>query len=258
MHRPVRFSDLKQLGRSPAHYKAAITRPRVSTRPMRVGTVTHHLTLGAVPAGHRAVVRWDGERRGNAYKAFAEEHADDEIVTEAEWADAEPIAAAVLADPVASRLLAGTRRETALEWLDGGIACATGGIDFLGAKHFGDLKVTSNSEPDKFSRHALRMLYSQQLEFYRGGLVATGHDVSEGAFLIAVEDSWPHVVTVFEATPEWLEHGRRSISLWFEKLRACEATDFWPGYAQAPVRLELPEWATDGEGDEISDEESAA
>ena len=89
--KPVRFSNLRLMAKSPAHYRAALDGEREDTLAMRLGRLVHALVLG----GDYLV--WDGTRRGKEWDRFAEENAGREIVTASELAQAEPVAAAVSA-----------------------------------------------------------------------------------------------------------------------------------------------------------------
>lgn len=245
----VHFSDLKMMDLSPAHYVAACAEKFEPSRTMRVGTVVHHLVLG--PNHIRPLVRYDGERKGNAWKAFEAEHPGCEIVTAAEWSDAEPIAAAVIADPQAQRIIEGARREMSLTWESAGIKCATRGIDIVGAGLLADLKKTSCTEPRSWQRHAIKLWYHAQMAWYEEGAKANGLDTSKGLFLIGVEDVAPWAVTCLRLTPPVIAHGRKSITKWMERLRLCRENDHWPTYTQTVVDFELPVWlAEEGGGDE--------
>lgn len=251
----VSFSHLKHMARSPAHYRCAVEQPREPTRAMRVGTVVHRLVLGERP-GH-LVKRFEGEaRRGKEWLAFVEANPGAELVTAPEWAEAEDIAAAVMSDPVATALLQGTATEAALEWEDAGTECGTSGVDFIGRGLLGDLKITTNVEPEKWQRHALNMLWHAQVVWYRNGARANGRDVSRGLFLLGVENTPPFVVTALELSEPVIELAEKTIALWLEKLRVCEENDFWPGYVQSPVPMVLPAWM--GGDDDHEAEESAA
>jgi hypothetical protein len=54
-------------------------------------------------------------------------------------------------------------------------------------------------------------------------------------------------VTVMRLAPAALDHGARSVRLWLERLKACEASDSWPGYVQSEAEMGVPEWM---DGDE--------
>lgn len=246
MFDPVHISTLKRMALSPAHYQAAVAKPWDPTRAMVVGTVTHHLVLG--PRTTRPIVQYRGDaRRGKEWEAFRSAHLDYEIATAPEWADALPIAQAVADDPVACRLLGGTKREVPLSWDDAGIACATDGVDAIGDGYLVDLKTTSCTEPQAWQRHAAKLLYHAQMAWYETGAIKNGIDTSKGLFLIGVESSEPYAVTCMRLTPETIEQGRKTVAIWLEKLRSCREANFWPTYTQSVIDFDLPSWMGGGD-----------
>lgn len=240
----VHFSLLKKMALSPLHYaeacRAACLEQNEPTRQMRVGTGAHFQLLGPRD-GHRIVAFEGDTRTGAVWKSFAAEHEGAEILTAPEWADATAIAEAVRRDPIAAPLLEG-RHEVPLRWDDGGITCATEGVDIVGKGRLVDLKTTPSTEPEKWKRHAFGMHYPAQLMFYAEGARQNGIDVHEGLYLIGVESCPPYAVTVLKLTPATEDHGRRCVALWLEQLRRCEENDFWPGYTQQVVDFDLPPW----------------
>ncbi len=251
------FSLLKRMALSPAHYRVACETPIETTRAMRVGTVAHNIVLG--PRLARPLIRFDGDTRTTKdWKAFVlEQPPGAEIVTAPEWADGEAIARAVMADPVARPLLEGQRFEVPLKWTDGGIECATDGVDVIGGLlggYLADLKTTSSTEPDKWKRHAWNRHYMSQLAFYEAGAKANGFKTDRGLFIIGVEATAPFAVTVLKLSNQMVEQGRKCVALWLERLRACEESDFWPTYVQSIVDFDLPAWvpqADDDDGEEV-------
>lgn len=250
---PVHFSNLHHMSLSPAHYRASVFEIFEATREMRIGTIVHHLVCGA----HRTkpLIRFEGlERKGNVWKDFHDaekkKHPKCEIVTEKEWVDAEPIAAAVRADSQAMRLLEGSRREVSLTWESGGILCETDGIDIVGAGLIGDLKRTSCTEPGGFARHAAKHMWHCQLAFYEEGANANGIDTTKGLFLLGVEPNPPYAVTVMQLTPDTIAQGRKSCIKWLEALRVARDNDHWPTYTQTVVPFDLPPWMSGEEADD--------
>jgi hypothetical protein len=260
---PVRFSDLKQLARSPAHYRDAIENPRKPTAEMDLGAVAHRLLLGP-RHGDPALVIWHGGRRyGKTWDAFQAEHADQVIVTVKDHLAAARIAGAVRADETASAILLGASVEMPHTWTESGVKCETRGIDVYkparGEPGFSiwELKTTTNVEPEKLKRHAMTMLWPAQLEWYRGGLEATGHGPCREAGIIAVEVERPHVVTCLTLSPALLAWARKSLTLWIERLRVCVADDHWPGFAQREVDFDLPPWLAEQPAEDDEPEEAA-
>lgn len=247
MVEPLHFSDLKRMALSPAHYLAGLGNDH-DKPAMRFGRLVHTLVLGGP-----AVAVYEGERRGNAWKAFRAENEGREIVTRSELDEATNVARAVLSSEVARPYLIG-ERERPVEWTTNGRRCATRGIDVLGSTFLADLKTTNCAEPGRFSRACLRMAYHGQLAWYQDAAASIGRHVDE-AFIIGVETAPPYAVTVLRVTPRTLHEGRKLSRLWLERLLACEAANEWPGYVQSVVDLDVAE---DDVGLIIDGEEIAA
>jgi hypothetical protein len=263
----VHFGQLKKLALSPRQYLYAVNHDVVATRAMLIGTIVHFLLLGP-RQGAKRLVQFKGPRRqGKAWEAFEAENDDAEIATATEWSEAEAIADAVRKDPVARMRLDGARCEVPLTWEENGFRCSTSGVDILTTRcALGDLKVTTSTFPAAWERHAFKMLYPQQLAFYRRGAAANKIDLSGGLFCLGVESKPPHEVVDLSLSEDMIDFADRSITVWLEKLRvlidSCpEPTSLsdWPGYAQSPVSWELPAWMQgEGEDDESDDEEAVS
>lgn len=227
----VHFSNLKQIGLSPAHFQASLA-GRPATPAMRMGSLIHAMVLG----GEYKV--WEGDRRGNAWKEFESEHDGKLIVTSKEYDQAQGAAMAVMASDPAQRVLEGTQKEQSLEWDWLGRGCA-GRLDAVNEKRVVELKTSSTSSPGRFGFHAIRMFYHSQLAWYQR---AAGLDISGGdAYIIAVETSAPHAVTVFHLTDDLLACGDRICRVWMERLLSCESENKWPAYVQDIIPLDVPD-----------------
>jgi len=238
----LRFSHLKQMAKSPAHYRAAVDQVASYDSPaMRLGRLVHSLVLGDQDG--RATVVYDGERRGKAWQEFQAEHDGAEIVTRAEHDRAAPIAWAVMRDPAAATYLGagGPRviREGRILWtLDGRACSSTPDLIDLDAGRIIDLKTTQTAEPGRFSRLALAAHYHAQLAFYRRAVEAAHGVRARECVLVAVETSAPHPVTVLRLTDRALDEGDKLCRAWLERLAVCEAAGAWPGYTQAVLDLD--------------------
>lgn len=231
MTAPARFSDLKKLSQSPAHYRHAVDHDSVQSPTLRRGSGVHAVVLGTPFAV------WEDRRAGKAWESFASEHAGIPILNEAEHNTAQLMMAKVKAHPLAARLLLGAdmTREQRIDWTRDGRACR-GTPDAHGDGILVDLKTTKCSEPEKFSRAAKWYGYHAQLAWYASGLLANGIETRK-LYIVGVEATAPHCVTVLELEPSaWLA-GDALVASWWERLRQCEAADEWPGYTDAPVRF---------------------
>jgi len=247
----LHFSQLKHLAKSPLHFRHACDATVEPTRAMRIGSAVHALVLGQ-PNG-RKVIRFSGEaRRGDIWTAFERTPESEIILTSTEWLEAEEIANAVKANPLAQTLLAGARCEVPLSWTEGDdLRCSTRGIDILTASGgLGELKTTTSTEPEAWKRQAFSMYYPQQLVFYRRGALANGIPVSKDLFLLGVETRAPFDVVVLELTEAMIDLAERTVTLWLEKLRVYRESNQWPGYAQGPVPFDPTNWMRDDEGED--------
>lgn len=228
----LHFSALKLIGRSPLHYRTYLESGMAETAAMARGTLVHALVLGG------EFVVYDGERRGNAWKCFEEDHLGQFICTRTELNKAQRVADAVLAHPLAAPLLVG---DTERAWSATlyGRPCA-GRIDVSGAGHTVDLKLARDTHPDRFKRACLGMAYHAQLSFYADARRALGELPGE-LYIVGVEPVAPYAVTVLRVTERAALEGRKLTRLWVEQLAACEAANEWPGYAQSIVDLDVVE-----------------
>lgn len=236
--RPLRFSNLKHIAKSPAHALAALRKDAwVPTPSMNFGTLVHALVLGG------KVAAFDGPRRAGAeWKAFQKANRGKLLVSKSELQRARKAARAVRTDPIAGPLVRAARREVEMAWDYCGRACA-GRADLIArnGSFVADLKTTTTASPEWFPRMALRAHYHVQLAYYRHGAAMNGLARPDAdAFIIAVEPSPPWAVVVYQLSPTALDFGTRSWVGWVERYRVCEASGAWPGYAQSLVDLDVP------------------
>lgn len=229
---PVRFSDLKRMGQSPAHYLYAA---QEQTRSTEVGSAADLLILGGTVVAYPGAVR-----RGKEWEAWRDEQDPSAlIVTKSELSDAQGIAKAVQSNRDAMRLLDGAIRET-MFWERAGRSCR-GTPDVRTDRTLVDLKTSETSDPRRFPWKVRDWSYHGQMAWYQDGAEASGFSRPEEVYLIAVEQKPPHVVTIYRLTENVLDMGRRLCALWFNHLRVCEESGEFPGYSQSIVDLDLPD-----------------
>lgn len=247
----IHYSDLKHMAISPKAYRHACRSRKPPSSPMTIGSVADRMVFGF---GRWAL--YEGKtRRGSEWEAFgrrikATQGPDTAICIRSEYEAARAAADAVLVDPVARALLKAPRAEyqRVMQWTAYGLPFAAGipgvrgGVDLIADRTLADLKVTNDVEPYALMRHAFSMLWPQQLACYVDGARSLGIDVEDAA-LICVESSPPHDVVVLTFDEDDFERGRRSLVMWTEKLKACEASGQWPGHAQSAIEYEAPAWA---------------
>jgi hypothetical protein len=243
---PVRFSHLKLMALSPAHYNAWVEK---ETPAIERGRALHSIILG----GQRVTYYPGKVRRGGEYDAFCRENKDAQVLTKNDYGKVCAMADAVFANKRAMEVLVG-QHELEVEWEFLGRKCQSH-IDCLGpaGDWITELKSTVSSDPGKFSYQAAKMGYFAQVAYYQAAVQAAQLGVPRTVYFVAVEQEPPHVVSVMEATPHALESGAKSVRLWFERLLQCEAANDWPGYVQDIVPIDTPDdieftFGDEGEG----------
>lgn len=233
---PVRFSRLKHMSESPAHYWQACQDDNESTIAMRFGRGFHALCLGT------PVHRWTGKNRNsNDYKEFVAAHPDTEVMTTKEWDVAHRMFESIQRHATARDLLfgKGSILEETIEWHFGGRKCTSRPDSRRGTDILVDLKSAQCGEPRKFNRDAVFRGYHSQFSFYCRAIADRFGAFPSESYCVVVEKKRPHVVTVLELPKETLDEGEKAWRLWFERLRVCEEANHWPGYTDAIQKFEV-------------------
>lgn len=230
---PVRFTRLKQLAKSPAHYAHACSSVDEEPSAAMVRGRGVHAVILDTPH-----VVWDGGvRRGKEWDAFKAEHSDRPIMNPTEYAAARAMRASVLRHDLAREVLFrdGMVREQRIEWTRDGIACH-GTPDAYGCGIVADLKTTKSADPERFVRDAKWYGYHAQLAWYADALARLGVDVTE-LYIVAVEATAPYPVTLVQLDASAWAAGDAQCAVWWGKFWECIKSGSWPGYTDAAVRF---------------------
>ncbi len=238
----VHFSAAKRMAISPAHARYYCEHPIEPTPAMQFGSLVDALALDV---GKRAVRIFDGPtRRGEKWEAFQADCPPGALIVKRDEHDrASAVANALHADPVAAPLIRGGEHQRVIEWdmhglpWGAGIAGVRGGFDVLGDDYLFDLKTTMTTEPRAWSRQARRMMYVEQLVAYKHGAEAIGRKI-DTLYIGGIETRAPFCVTVLRLTAADIESADRRLYAWCERIKQCEAANYWPGYVQSAVDIE--------------------
>lgn len=230
----IRFSELKHMARSPAHYRSALTEHR-DTKSLRMGRAVHSFLLG----GPEPIV-YPGRRAGSAWEAFAETHSDCEILIASEFEPARRMRDAIERNSEAMDLLRSGPREQKLEWQFLGRDCR-GTPDVYNDVQTVELKTARSSQPSRFSSQSLWLGYHGQHAWYMNGIKLAGLGNPGCAYTVCVESSAPYPVTIFRLTERAIEQGHKLYRGWMERLLGCEQADHWPEYCESVVDLDVPD-----------------
>ena len=225
---PVRFHNMKAMGQSAAHCLASFQDRRFDSLPIRIGAGSHAMMFDQPWTVFPGKVR-----NGKVWDAFKSEHSDKPILNAKERDVAEAIAASVRAHDEAAALLFGPEmiREQTINWQQLGRSRRST-PDVRGPHWIVELKTTRCAEPGRFTRDGMFRGYHAQLADQMNAVeYETGRRPSK-AYIVAVESSPPHVVTVMELTDRAIERGDSLCRGWLERLLVCEADNSWPGYRE--------------------------
>ena len=255
----INVSSLKELRRSPLHYRHRLANPQTSDA-LTLGTAAHVATLEPHRYGEAFAV-WDRKtdtgraapRSGKAWDALLEQNAGRTILTVDEHETAQAIARAVRSDPTAARYLRRGLPEVSMQWESRG-ALLKGRVDWLteldGVDVVVGLKTTRDCRPGEFARQAHRLGYHLQWAYYHDGFQAL-RGVEPYMVEIVVESSEPYAVAVYTIPEPVINLGREEYEEALAMLRHCEQSGQWPGPVEHETELALPIWAY-GAADEIT------
>jgi hypothetical protein len=239
----LRFSQLKLMSQSAMHYQYRLEHELKSTPAMIKGSAVH-----AVIAGTGRVVEYTltKTKQGPTWEKFEAEHEGAYIFSPAQYRSVNGMAEAVLKHTEACELLMRhTHVEETIHFDYCGRPCRTT-PDAWASDRVVELKTSMTSEPEQFMRHAQRMHYHGQLAFHLHGVAAKLDGAqsledapARDAYIVAVEATAPHPVTVLRLSAQAIDLGARAVRLWFERLRSCEASNAWPPYAQSIIEWDI-------------------
>lgn len=236
---PVRFTRLKALALSAAHYLHACQDEELDSVAIRMGAAFH-----ASLFENRDVVRYPGRRAGKDWERF-EKRAKEKnavVLNTPEYATAMGMIGALRRHSRAMELLFdGTTRERTILWTrPDRVEPCRATPDAFAKNRSVELKSARCTEPKWFMREALRRFYHAQLNWYDDGLaVELGERPAEG-YIVACENAAPFNVTVFRLPAETREAAAKLCRTWWERLLAAETNNYYGGYVEADVDLELP------------------
>ena len=255
----INVSSLKEMCRSPLHYRHRLTHPMTSDA-LTLGTAAHIATLEPYRYAD-AVSVWDRKtdtgraapRSGKAWDAFVAEAGSRTIITADEDETARAIASAVRGTPAASRYLADGAPEVSMQWeRDGQVL--KGRVDWLtvldGVDVIVGLKTTRDCRPREFGVQSHRLGYHLQWAYYHDGFAAITGRVPQMVEIV-VESAAPYAVAVYSIPEVVLNLGREEYEEALTLLRHCEQSGQWPGPVEHETELALPIWAY-GAADEIT------
>lgn len=246
----VSASALKQMLRSPAHYKAWREGGNKDTAARRFGRAVHCYVLERSTFKHRYIVWDEGDRRGGDYKEFALRHADKTVLTTDEYQRVLGCAEALFeaTDWPLQGFLEGAldndghvvvppaRCEFVIVWEDEatGLTCKMRADamqvqpnSFIGY----DAKTTGDAREEAFSIEIERMNYDLQAAHYTEGMRRfTGR---EGLFVFGAVEAQPaHGARHYVLGPDhdFIKNGHSKRRYALDLYAKCQRDNRWPRY----------------------------
>lgn len=253
----VNWSTLSAMADSPAHYQEALRNGRKDTPALRMGRIIDTLTFTPERAGERiAVSPFDSFRTAEARLWRDRQIADGrEVVTADDLAEAQALADAVRAHPVARAYLERGRFQVPMIWTDPptGLRCK-GLADLVcdyGQTFLIDGKSARTADKRRYLSEVAERRYHCQLAHYRQGCrLALGFDPQVIAHIVC-EKGAPYDVGVLRFDPAIIDQGEADVRALLERVAECRAADHWPGRYPDEQHItpdEMPGWMF-GEGD---------
>lgn len=217
-----------------------------------IGTAAHGEVLGSGP--ELVVVDAGDWRSKKAQEEKAAARADGAVpLLVHEYEQVQAMAEAIRQHPFAGPLFAGDGQpEVSLVWgdPDTGVRCRAR-IDWLRKPRSGrrlvlpDLKTTTDASPDGIAKSIARFNYHQQAEWYQTGVRACGLAPDGVAFVLLFQEKTPpYVITPVQIPDADLMLAAAKNARAREKFRDCTASGVWPAYADQPLYISLPPWAS--------------
>jgi hypothetical protein len=244
------ISRLKELRRSPQHYRYLLEHPKESA-PLTLGRAAHCAVLEPERFDRDHAV-WDrrtesgnmAPRNGKWWDAFKLEHDGKTIITADEFDETCAIQRAVRGNADAMRYLDAGDPEVTLQWDAFGRQCK-GRVDWLttvdGEPVLVGLKTARDCRHYQFGSQAARLGYHLQWAYYFDGFKAITGKMAK-VIEIVVEAEAPHAVVVYVIPDDILQQGMDEYLALLDQLAECERLGNWPGPSVGEQILTLPSW----------------
>lgn len=245
------ITRLKELRRSPLHYRYALAHPKETTA-LRLGTAAHVAVLEPERFSSQFAI-WSrrSEKTGNLcpkngqwWESFQGENAGRDIITIDEAEEALDIQRAVRSDACALPYLDAGDPEVTLQWTLRGRP-AKGRADWLtnveGEPVIVGLKTARDCRHYQFGGQAARLGYHLQWAYYHDGYEFIMKRPARMVEIV-VENTPPYAVVVYRIPDDIIQQGRDEYLVLLDQLDECERKGQWPGPSIGEQFLTLPSW----------------
>ena len=243
----ISHSMLKNMAKSPAHFKAAIEAPNVSTDAMLLGSLVHAMVLEPHTVEHDYIKVGKIDRRTKEGKETwaALQESDKRVVKEDVWQTAENMAESVLSCSAAKGMILEATAMNSVEveffWKDSRFEVdRKSKVDGITEQSIIDLKTTTDATRG-FDRSITKYWYHTQAAYYRDALASRGLH-KDNFTIIAVEKTPPYAVAVVRMDHDVMDWGKSIIDKWLDELRWCKSSQNYPAFTGVRY-FNKPSWA---------------
>lgn len=243
----LNFSRLKYMERSPFAFRYHCDNPKPPTTAMILGNAAHTAILEPTMANVAIWPKANGDRRGNAYKAWCEENRGCTLLNEKEAGYVTGMRDAVHANFLTRKYLRFGESELSMVWRDLTFkrdfkARIDRLIDLDGEPVLVSLKSTADCRDFRFGAQYFKMAYYVQDAIYQNGYFYLTGTLPQ-MITVAVESKPPHETAVYRIPTDVLRQGQDDLAKWMTRLAECEKTNEWPPAVECVQDLELPGYA---------------
>lgn len=242
-------SGAKKILRSPAHFVVWRTQKSDPTPAMLFGRAAHTAILEPHLLESVVVKRPDIDRRSKAgkeiHEAFEKENGDKVILSPDDFDRVLRVRDSVLAHPAAQMLLANTKKEVSLFWMDGAydVPCKARYDALREDGGIVDIKTTEDASPDGFGRMIASYQYHLQAAFYFNGSEAALNRTPPFFAFIAVEKDPPFAVGCYVLETAHVLAGQRLAESALSRYAEAVRNGRWDAYPMTIQPAKLPAWA---------------
>ena len=240
----ISSSELKQIMKSPLHYKHWKENPQEDTPALLFGRACHKYVLETYDFYNEFAVAPICDRRTKEGKEiwnkFVAESDGKDVITQEQFEQIDAMRNSAYATPFVSKLLSGDKElsfwgkdeETGLI-----TKCRPDCLtEFNGENILIDYKTCSDAENMKFCRDSIKFGYDLQLAYYRDILRQnTGKDYM--VVIIAQEKNPPYATNVFQLSENYLSNGELLYKEMLKVYKNCLDTDNWYGYMRNGISI---------------------
>lgn len=246
-HPALGSTSVKNILRSPAHYKYESENKSEPTPAMVFGTACHTAILEPNHFLDSIAVKPKFEGTGARAKAeqWALENHGKSIISADQLADIYGMLKSISGHKTARSLLTGGAAEES--YFD---QCPDTGIvrkarpDFLRQGHIiVDVKTTTDAEPVAFAKQIANFMYHVSAAYYLDIVSNVLGQRFDQFIIIAVEKSPPYGVSVHLLDEGTIDAGRFLYKKALKTLKECRDSNQYPGYPDAILSTAIPPWA---------------